>query len=104
MDVLGHDRKQLEPSATCYKSPECSVPSMIRRVLFILAVVVALFAAFISFTRNPSATTFQPLRNRAMSVSRSVVNKVLSMEQEEGAGALVRRSIGSMKQRNLRYV
>ncbi|EJD46158.1 hypothetical protein AURDEDRAFT_87366 [Auricularia subglabra TFB-10046 SS5] len=36
-----------------------------------------------------------------MAVSRSVVNKVLSIEQAEGAGARVRRSIGSMKLRNL---
>ncbi|OBZ75233.1 hypothetical protein A0H81_04422 [Grifola frondosa] len=35
------------------------------------------------------------------SVSRTVVKKVLSVETEEGAGALVRRSIGSMKLRNL---
>ncbi|KIP09490.1 hypothetical protein PHLGIDRAFT_86544 [Phlebiopsis gigantea 11061_1 CR5-6] len=35
------------------------------------------------------------------SVSRQVIKKVLSVEQEEGAGALVRRSIGSMKLRNL---
>ncbi|KAF7793035.1 hypothetical protein EIP86_004140 [Pleurotus ostreatoroseus] len=35
------------------------------------------------------------------SVSRSVVQKVLSIETPEGAGALVRRSIGGMKLRNL---
>jgi len=35
------------------------------------------------------------------SVSRSVVKKVLSVETPEGDGALVRRSIGSMKLRNL---
>ncbi|KZT26249.1 hypothetical protein NEOLEDRAFT_1132279 [Neolentinus lepideus HHB14362 ss-1] len=34
-------------------------------------------------------------------ISRSVVKKVLAIEQEEGAGALVRRSIGTMKLRNL---
>ncbi|KAJ3554884.1 hypothetical protein NM688_g2879 [Phlebia brevispora] len=35
------------------------------------------------------------------SISRTVVQKVLSVETPEGAGALVRRSIGSMKLRNL---
>ncbi|KAI0797680.1 RmlC-like cupin domain-containing protein [Abortiporus biennis] len=35
------------------------------------------------------------------SVSRKVVQKVLAVETPEGAGALVRRSIGSMKLRNL---
>ncbi|EIN07384.1 hypothetical protein PUNSTDRAFT_70784 [Punctularia strigosozonata HHB-11173 SS5] len=35
------------------------------------------------------------------SVSRRVVNKVLAVEQSEGAGARVRRSIGGMKLRNL---
>ncbi|THH07440.1 hypothetical protein EW145_g3383 [Phellinidium pouzarii] len=35
------------------------------------------------------------------SVSRSVINKVLSIEQSEGAGARVRRSIGSTTLRNL---
>ncbi|KAH7930828.1 hypothetical protein BV22DRAFT_1054101 [Leucogyrophana mollusca] len=35
------------------------------------------------------------------SVSRSVVKKVLAVETAEGAGALVRRSIGSMNLRNL---
>uniref|UniRef100_A0A0W0F8Y3 Pirin domain-containing protein n=1 Tax=Moniliophthora roreri TaxID=221103 RepID=A0A0W0F8Y3_MONRR len=35
------------------------------------------------------------------SVSRSVVKKVLAVETPEGAGALVRRSIGSMNLRNL---
>ncbi|KAF5381025.1 hypothetical protein D9615_003913 [Tricholomella constricta] len=36
-----------------------------------------------------------------MSVSRSVVKTVLAVETPEGAGALVRRSIGSMNLRNL---
>ncbi|KAI0306382.1 pirin domain-containing protein [Multifurca ochricompacta] len=35
------------------------------------------------------------------SLSRSVVKKVLSLETSEGAGALVRRSIGSLQLRNL---
>jgi len=35
------------------------------------------------------------------SISRSVVNKVLSVETSEGVGALVRRSIGSKNLRNL---
>lgn len=35
------------------------------------------------------------------SVSRNVVKKVLAVETPEGAGALVRRSIGSMNLRNL---
>lgn len=38
---------------------------------------------------------------QAMSVSRSVVKKVVAVETPEGAGALVRRSIGSMNLRNL---
>jgi len=74
---------------------------MIRRAVSALALVVAILSAFIALTRSPSATFKLPLRSRAMSVSRTVVNKVLSMEQEEGAGALVRRSIGGMKLRNL---
>ncbi|KAG5654515.1 hypothetical protein H0H81_001156 [Sphagnurus paluster] len=36
-----------------------------------------------------------------MTVSRSVIKKVLAVETPEGAGALVRRSIGSMTLRNL---
>jgi len=35
------------------------------------------------------------------SISRNVVKKVLAVETPEGAGALVRRSIGSMSLRNL---
>ncbi|KAG6820605.1 hypothetical protein H0H93_014521 [Arthromyces matolae] len=41
------------------------------------------------------------ISSRAMSLSRSVVKKVLAIETPEGDGALVRRSIGSMKLRNL---
>ncbi|KAI0695929.1 RmlC-like cupin domain-containing protein [Cytidiella melzeri] len=37
----------------------------------------------------------------AISVSRRVVNKVFAVETPEGAGALVRRSIGNMKLRNV---
>ncbi|KLO07969.1 hypothetical protein SCHPADRAFT_835900 [Schizopora paradoxa] len=37
----------------------------------------------------------------AASVTRNVVKKVLSIEQSEGAGAIVRRSIGSMNLKNL---
>jgi len=36
-----------------------------------------------------------------MAVSRSVTKKVLAIEQAEGDGARVRRSIGTMKLRNL---
>jgi len=41
------------------------------------------------------------LWKRGMAVSRSVTKKVLAIEQAEGDGARVRRSIGTMKLRNL---
>ncbi|OCH95507.1 hypothetical protein OBBRIDRAFT_720226 [Obba rivulosa] len=43
----------------------------------------------------------QVAKNALSSVSRRVVKKVLAVETPEGDGALVRRSIGSMKLRNL---
>jgi len=58
-------------------------------------------------TKNSSAPGIyaddpQPLQMAALSVaSRRVVKKVLAVETPEGEGALVRRSIGSMKLRNL---
>ncbi|KAH0583929.1 hypothetical protein H2248_009517 [Termitomyces sp. 'cryptogamus'] len=41
------------------------------------------------------------ISHHTMSVSRSVIKKVLAVETPEGDGALVRRSIGSMGLRNL---
>ncbi|EMD38504.1 hypothetical protein CERSUDRAFT_82776 [Gelatoporia subvermispora B] len=43
----------------------------------------------------------QITKNGLSSISRQVVKKVLAVETPEGDGALVRRSIGSMKLRNL---
>lgn len=52
-----------------------------------------------SINPNIAATPFQ---NMALSsVSRSVAKKVLSVETPEGAGALVRRSIGTANLKNL---
>ncbi|KAG6832374.1 hypothetical protein H0H92_002642 [Tricholoma furcatifolium] len=49
----------------------------------------------------PSVLCHQISRRAMSSVSRSVTKKVLAVETPEGAGALVRRSIGSMGLRNL---
>lgn len=48
-----------------------------------------------------SNTTSRPEEMALTSVSRGVAKKVLAIETPEGAGALVRRSIGSMNLRNL---
>ena len=50
-------------------------------------------------TKNTPKTTYSTLTT--MSISRSVVKKVPAIEQSEGDGARVRRSIGSMGLRNL---
>jgi len=70
-----------------------------------LTAILAFFLAFLPRLLNLSIDKFAILDTSfdmaATSISRRVVNKVPAIEQEEGAGARVRRSIGSMKLRNL---
>ncbi|TFY63972.1 hypothetical protein EVJ58_g2925 [Rhodofomes roseus] len=79
-----------------------------------LAAIVLTFAYFLAtspirfddllqpkiFTNSVQSDNL-PHSAMAASVSRRVVKKVLAVETAEGEGALVRRSIGSMKLRNL---
>jgi len=91
---------------------------MYKRILAIAstAVIIAIIAFFLPIIRDFSnyQTVTRTLRSQFLpkqynissemalaSVSRSVVKKVLAVETPEGAGALVRRSIGSMKLKNL---
>jgi len=61
---------------------------------------LAICIPFIQFTAVIPNTT--PVNmSLATAISRNVVKKVLAVETPEGAGALVRRSIGSMALRNL---
>ncbi|KAK7467091.1 RNA pol II transcription cofactor [Stygiomarasmius scandens] len=63
--------------------------------VLILAAIVPYFCTV------PRPTTFDSSMANLTSISRNVVKKVLAVETPEGAGALVRRSIGSMTLRNL---
>lgn len=69
-------------------------------------IVVALAYLFIAYPQLnnliSTSNTTSPTEEMALSsVSRGVAKKVLAIETPEGAGALVRRSIGSMNLRNL---
>jgi len=75
--------------------------------LFVAAIALAL-SIYLSFYNNLSWTPItshiklNTSRNMALSsVTRNAIKKVLAVETPEGAGALVRRSIGSMSLRNL---
>jgi hypothetical protein len=64
------------------------------------AVLIAYF--FSVFFKPYTVTSNSNIDAMALSsVTRNVVKKVLAVETPEGAGALVRRSIGSMSLRNL---
>lgn len=72
--------------------------------LALIVLTVAYYSAissdlFLSKSNNITAQVISPMA--LSSVSRSVARKVLAVETPEGAGALVRRSIGSMSLRNL---
>jgi len=74
---------------------------------FLLCMYKTLFATLLFITiasyLSPNYSVDLPITPEDMSrsVSRNVVKKVLAVETPEGAGALVRRSIGSMSLRNL---
>jgi len=72
------------------------------------AIVAYLFATSSLVTDNLLYLSVNSIKSKrayttmsASSVSRSVTKKVFAVEQSEGAGARVRRSIGSMNLRNL---
>lgn len=68
----------------------------------VLAVTVAYLYPVLSELYCHSNSTLGFTNHMALSsVSRNVVRKVLAIETPEGAGPLVRRSIGSMNLRNL---
>jgi hypothetical protein len=69
----------------------------------LIAVAIAyIFSAFSGLYTSNLTSTLDFTNHMALSsVSRNVVRKVLAVETPEGAGALVRRSIGSMSLRNL---
>ncbi|KDR81564.1 hypothetical protein GALMADRAFT_239588 [Galerina marginata CBS 339.88] len=58
-------------------------------------------AITIPFIQWNNSTSFPVMSLKVTTTSRFVVKNVLAVETPEGAGALVRRSIGSMKLRNL---
>ena len=60
----------------------------------------AIFLLFISILSAHLLIPRSPQSNMS-SVTRSVVKSVLAIETQEGAGAVVRRSIGTMALRNL---
>jgi Na+-translocating ferredoxin:NAD+ oxidoreductase RnfG subunit len=62
----------------------------------ILIASISVLLAALYFTFNPTQ-----VEEMAALASRSVVKKVLAVETAEGAGATVRRSIGTMSLRNL---
>lgn len=71
--------------------------------IFAFDIVNNVYPVLFAVVTNSNSTNIPPTVawRRGMSVSRTVVNKVLAIEQAEGDGARVRRSIGSMKLRNL---
>ncbi|CAA7271743.1 unnamed protein product [Cyclocybe aegerita] len=69
---------------------------------FIVSTVLAVFYAQHFLTNlSPSSPLVEVGDMALAAISRNVVKKVLAVETPEGAGALVRRSIGSMTLRNL---
>ncbi|KAF8902097.1 RmlC-like cupin domain-containing protein [Gymnopilus junonius] len=75
--------------------------------LFLFPIFIAVVIPSISFDSvtvvlsNFSTTSKTHSDMAAAAISRTVLKKVLAVETPEGAGALVRRSIGSMNLRNL---
>jgi hypothetical protein len=68
----------------------------------LLVALLAVAAFFLNLFTTQSQTSNQIIDNMSASrVSRSIVKQVLAVEQSEGVGARVRRSIGSMNLRNL---
>jgi len=70
--------------------------------------LTAFYLVFVSYYFNllpssflPSLTTTPPSQgDQAMSISRTVIKSILAVETPEGAGAVVRRSIGTAQMRN----
>jgi hypothetical protein len=71
-----------------------------HKTLFATSAAV-LIAYFFSVFFKPYTSNSNIDAMALSSVTRNVVKKVLAVETPEGAGALVRRSIGSMSLRNL---
>ncbi|KAF8507232.1 RmlC-like cupin domain-containing protein [Gautieria morchelliformis] len=68
---------------------------------FLVSFTLLAFAFYYQF-RYISSTHTDPIKQADnMSASRQVIKRVLAVEQAEGAGARVRRSIGSIALRNL---
>lgn len=84
---------------------------MIKGALAVTSFILAVVAIYFRFIQIPEFLSLPHLSvtlvnttdpdKMTTSISRSVVKKVLAIEQAEGQGARVRRSIGSMSLRNL---
>lgn len=71
---------------------------MIRRILFVLFAVIV---SYLLATKNKQETKSMPATSTMSNfVSRQVAKNFLAIEQSEGVGARVRRSIGTMSARN----
>jgi len=66
----------------------------------VVPLVLLALAYFYQLRSTPTITDIKPVVD-TMSISRHVIKRVLAVEQSEGVGARVRRSIGSMALRNL---
>ncbi|KAF9464655.1 RmlC-like cupin domain-containing protein [Collybia nuda] len=69
--------------------------------MFRIALLSLVVVTILSFIPPPVFNRNSFPKMSTLDVSREVVKKVLAVETPEGAGALVRRSIGSMNLRNL---